>query len=65
MITFKDFTKQENKIVNEFLLEAIPYFETINKTELFNEFINLLNQMKNEKNIKNCNVHATIISSKL
>jgi hypothetical protein len=65
MITFKDFTKQENKIVNEFLLEAIPYFETINKTELFNEFINLLNQMKNEKNIKNCNVDATIISSKL
>jgi hypothetical protein len=65
MITFQNFTNDENKIVNEFLLEAIPYFETINKTDLFNEFINLLNQMKNENNIENCNVNATIISSKL
>ena len=66
MIIFKHFTKDENKIVNEFLIEAIPYFETINKTELFNQFINLLNQIKNEKNIENNNnLNSVSVSSKL
>ena len=46
MIHFKHFTEEENSLINEFLEEAIPYFETINKKELFNNFFNLLNEIK-------------------
>lgn len=62
---FQNFTNEENKIANEFLLEALPYFESIKKTELFNQFFNLINTIKNEKSIKNINVMYDDITCEL
>lgn len=65
MMYFQNFTNEENKIANDFLLEALPYFESIKKTELFNQFFNLINTIKNEKSIENINVIYDDVSSKL